>query len=62
MERVDVFDEFRGGNLALDRKSLAFSVRLRAPDRTLTADEIGEVREAMIRAAAAHDAVLRGSA
>ncbi|MFS8495250.1 MAG: phenylalanine--tRNA ligase subunit beta [Actinomycetes bacterium] len=62
VERVDVFDEFRGGNLALDRKSLAFSVRLRAPDRTLTADEIGEVREAMIRAAAAHDAVLRGSA
>lgn len=57
-----MFDEFRGGNLAPDRKSLAFSVRLRAPDRTLTAEEIGAVREAMIAAAGAKNAVLRGSA
>lgn len=61
VERVDVFDEFRGGSLAPDRKSLAFSVRLRAPDRTLTADEIGGVREAMIETAASKQAVLRGS-
>ena len=62
VERIEVFDEFRGGNLAPDRKSLAFSVRLRAPDRTLTAEEIGAVREAMIAAAGAKNAVLRGSA
>ena len=62
VERVEVFDEFRGGNLAPDRKALAFSVRLRAPDRTLQAEEIAAVREAMIEAAASRNAALRGGA
>ena len=62
VERVEVFDEFRGGNLAPNRKALAFSVRLRAPDRTLQAEEIAAVREAMIEAAASRNAALRGGA
>jgi phenylalanyl-tRNA synthetase beta chain len=42
------------------RRSLAFSLRLQAPDRTLTDDEVQAVRQAVIAAVEqAHDAKLR---
>ena len=59
VESVRVFDEYRGGDLAGDRKALAVRIRLRAPDRTLEAAEIAAVRSAMVEAAGAR---LRGSA
>jgi phenylalanyl-tRNA synthetase beta chain len=40
---VRLFDVFRGGNLADGVRSLAFSLRLQAADRTLTDDEVAEV-------------------
>jgi phenylalanyl-tRNA synthetase beta chain len=40
LERVELFDVFRGGIVPPGRKSLAFSLRYRAADRTLEDDEV----------------------
>jgi phenylalanyl-tRNA synthetase beta chain len=61
VESSRVFDEFKGESLGVDQKALAIRYRLRAPDRTLDAKEIGSVRESMIRAAEAEGATLRGA-
>jgi phenylalanyl-tRNA synthetase beta chain len=58
VERVQLFDVYP---LDDGRRSLAFHVRLRALDHTLTDTEISEVRSRLIDAvAAAHGAELRG--
>lgn len=62
VESVRIFDEFRGADLPEDHKALALRVRLRAPDRTLQADEISGIRAAMIETATGTGAKLRGSA
>jgi phenylalanyl-tRNA synthetase beta chain len=60
-EEVRLFDVFRSEALGEGRKSLAFALRFRAPDRTLTDADVGAVRERCIQAmAAAHGATLRG--
>ena len=60
VESAEVFDEYRG--LEDGRKSLAIHYVLRAPDRTLSGEEVAPVRAAMIEAAASSGAVLRGQA
>jgi phenylalanyl-tRNA synthetase beta chain len=40
IELFDVFTDPRGEKLPADKKSLAYSLTYRAPDRTLTADEV----------------------
>ena len=60
IESAQVFDEYRG--LENGRKSLAIHYVLRAPDRTLSGEEVAPVRAAMIEAANATGAVLRGQA
>jgi phenylalanyl-tRNA synthetase beta chain len=61
LEEVRLFDVFRSGALGEGRKSLAFALRFRAPDRTLTDDEVGEIRRRCIEAAAReHRGELRG--
>ena len=52
LEEVRLFDVFRGPQLGEGRKSLAFSLRLRAPDRTLTAQELEDVRRRVVECAA----------
>ncbi len=42
---ADVFDLYRGEQLAPGEKSLALRLEFRAADRTLTDDEVGELRE-----------------
>jgi phenylalanyl-tRNA synthetase beta chain len=60
LERVRVFDEFHSDALGAGRRSLAFALRFRAPDRTLTDADIAELRQAEIDAVvAAHGAELR---
>ena len=55
-----LFDVFRGGTLPDGTKSLAFTVALRAPDRTLTDDEAQVVVDRMVaRVAEAFGAELR---
>ena len=58
---VELFDVFRGGSVPAGRRSLAYSLRLQAPDRTLTDADVAEVRTQVI-AAAERDlgATLRG--
>jgi phenylalanyl-tRNA synthetase beta chain len=61
LEAVRTFDEFRSDSLGSGRRSLAFALRFRSPDRTLTDTDIAGARQAAIDAVtAAHDAELRG--
>ena len=61
LESAVVFDEFSGGKLGPGRRSLAIRYALRAPDRTLTGDDVAAVRTAMIQAAETAGATLRGA-
>jgi phenylalanyl-tRNA synthetase beta chain len=51
-ESVRLFDLYTGDQIGEGRKSLAFALRFRAPDRTLTEREAGEARDAAVRLAA----------
>ena len=58
---VRLFDVFRGGSVADGRRSLAYTLRLQAPDRTLTDADVAEVRTTIIDAVqSALPATLRG--
>jgi phenylalanyl-tRNA synthetase beta chain len=60
LESVRCFDEFRSAQLGERRRSLAFALRFRAPDRTLTVAEVADLRQRGIDAVvAAHAADLR---
>jgi phenylalanyl-tRNA synthetase beta chain len=59
VERAALFDVYRGPGVAEGTRSLAFSIRLCAQDRTLSDEEIGATRASMIEAATALGAVLR---
>jgi phenylalanyl-tRNA synthetase beta chain len=59
-ESVRLFDVYTGEQVGTGRKSLAFALRFRAPDRTLTDEETAAVRDAAVAAAVdAHGAVHR---
>ena len=61
LESVRLFDVYTGPQLGPGRKSLAFALRMRAHDHTLTAEETAAVRDAAVAAAVErHGAVLRG--
>ncbi len=53
LEDVRLFDVYTGAQLGPGRKSLACTLRLRAPDRTLTAAEATAAREAAVAEAVA---------
>jgi phenylalanyl-tRNA synthetase beta chain len=53
LEDVALFDVYAGKGIEDGRKSLAFSLRFRADDRTLTAEEASEARAAAV--AVAHE-------
>jgi phenylalanyl-tRNA synthetase beta chain len=58
---VSLFDVFRGGPVTAGHRSLAYTLRLQAPDRTLTDADVAEVRSRVIdRAAQELGAKLRG--
>lgn len=60
LEDLRLFDVYTGAQLAEGRKSLAYTLRLRAPDRTLTAAEATAARDAAVSEAARRTgAVLR---
>ncbi|MCW2500495.1 MAG: pheT [Frankiales bacterium] len=62
LEAMGLFDVFTGPQVGEGRKSLAYALRFRAPDRTLTDAEVLAARDAAVaRAAADHGAVLRGT-
>ena len=53
LEDVALFDVYEGKGIEDGKKSLAFGLRFRATDRTLTADEASEARAAAVAVAAA---------
>ena len=62
LEDVRLFDIYTGEQVGPGHKSLAYTLRFRAPDRTLTAEEVGAVRDAAVAEAARRTgAVLRSS-
>jgi phenylalanyl-tRNA synthetase beta chain len=61
LEEVRLFDVYTGAQLADGEKSLAYTLRFRAPDRTLTAAEATAARDAAVAEATRRaGAVLRG--
>lgn len=60
VEEIRMFDVFRGAQLGENKKSVAFSLTLRAADHTLTEEEINRVTKKALKIAAEQfDAVLR---
>ncbi len=61
LEDVRLFDVYTGSQIGQDSKSLAYTLRFRAPDRTLTAAETTAARDAAVAEAERRvGAVLRG--
>ncbi len=62
LEEVRLFDVYRGEQAGPGRKSLAYTLRFRAPDRTLTVEETTAARDAAVEEAARRlGAALRGA-
>jgi phenylalanyl-tRNA synthetase beta chain len=51
LESIRLFDVYEGPQVPEGRRSLAFSLRFRAPDRTLSAEDIAHARESALTAA-----------
>ena len=61
LESIRLFDVYTGEQVGKGRKSVAFALRFRAKDRTLTAEEAGAAKDAAVAVAAERTgAVLRG--
>jgi phenylalanyl-tRNA synthetase beta chain len=62
LESVRLFDVFTGAQVGEGRRSLAYNLIFRAPDRTLTGEEAVAARDAAVALAAKrHNALLRGA-
>jgi phenylalanyl-tRNA synthetase beta chain len=62
LEELKLFDVYTGDQAGEGHKSLAYTLRFRAPDRTLTAEEVSAARDAAVAEAARQTgAVLRGA-
>ena len=63
LEEVRLFDVYTGAQAGEGNKSLAYTLRFRAPDRTLTDEEVTAARDAAVAEAGRRvGAVLRGTA
>ena len=61
LESVSLFDLYRGAQVPAGKKSLAFNLVLRAPDRTLTDAEADSLVGAVVeRLRASYHAEIRG--
>ena len=52
LESIRLFDVYTGDQVGAGKKSLAFALRFRAPDRTLTEQETSAARDAAVALAA----------
>ena len=60
LDDIKLFDVYRGESLGIDRRSLAYRLRLQAPDRNLTDSDISEVRRSVETVTTKLGAELRG--
>ncbi len=49
LEAVELFDVYRGKQIAADRKSMAYAMRFRSGERTLTDAEVSRLQEKVLR-------------
>ncbi|WP_328860037.1 phenylalanine--tRNA ligase subunit beta [Streptomyces sp. NBC_00306] len=62
LESIRLFDVFTGEQIGEGKKSLAYALKFRAPDRTLTVEEASAARDAAVALASERTgAVLRGA-
>ncbi|NKQ58781.1 phenylalanine--tRNA ligase subunit beta [Amycolatopsis sp. K13G38] len=60
LEDVNLFDSYTGDQVGAGKRSLAYKLRFRAPDRTLTVEEATKARDAAVaEAASRYGATLR---
>ncbi len=50
LEKVELFDVYKGSQIADGKKSVAFNITLRASDRTLTDEEVGGAMNKILKA------------
>ncbi len=60
LESIRMFDVYRGAQVGLSKKSVAFTLTFRAPDRTLTEPEIAKAMEKVRKACDEQGAQIRG--
>lgn len=61
LETIELFDLYEGDQVDAGMKSMAYRMTFRAPDRTLTTEEVNKLRDKAVAAAAErYRAVLRG--
>ncbi len=49
ISRIRLFDVYRGEQIGRGKKSLAYSLTYQAPDRTLTDEEVAQIRQRIVR-------------
>jgi phenylalanyl-tRNA synthetase beta chain len=59
VEQITLFDLYEGEQIPAGKRSLAFAIRYRAPDRTLTDEEVNIVHRRIEQALAARGAAIR---
>jgi phenylalanyl-tRNA synthetase beta chain len=57
---LSLFDVFRGHPVPESHRSLAYRLRLQAPDRTLTEEDLSGIQRTVVHGAASAGAILRG--
>ena len=50
LEKVELFDVYKGSQIADGKKSVAFNITMRASDRTLTDEEVGSAMNKILKA------------
>ncbi|RUM90742.1 MAG: phenylalanine--tRNA ligase subunit beta [Thermovibrio sp.] len=60
LERLELFDVYEGKGIPEGKKSVAFSLTFRAPDRTLSDEEINRIVDGIIKELSKIGATLRG--
>jgi phenylalanyl-tRNA synthetase beta chain len=58
LEGIRLFDVYTGPQVGEGKRSLAFALRFRAPDRTLEIDEVSAARDAAVAEATARTGAL----
>lgn len=59
LESIQLFDVYRGKQIPEDKKSVAFSVTMRSPDRTLTDEEADGAMKRVVKALSKENITLR---
>ena len=59
LESIQLFDVYRGKQIPEDKKSVAFSVTMRSPDRTLTDEEADGAMKRVVKALLKENITLR---